>query len=66
MLVVSQSDAPLTNIDRQAEISELAKKFDASSSLAMIQALQSSLEALEVNANLRLLTDTLMLSLPRL
>ena len=65
-MVRSGSNAPLTNIDRSTELGKLGTSFTQTQLLAIIEALQNSLEALELNANLRLLTDTLMLDLPTL
>ena len=65
-LVCSQSDLPLTNIDRQEELTTLATRFDAQSCLEMIRTIQSTLEAVDQNANMRLLTDNLLLNLPGL
>ncbi len=64
-IIGSQSSTPLTNIDRIDELTALSEHVDQESCLAMIQALQFSLEALDQNANLRLLTDNLMLDLPQ-
>lgn len=63
-LVHSRSSSPLTNADHEAELQQLTSAFSQSDILGTMKALQDSLEALEQNANLRLLTDTLMLDLP--
>jgi len=63
-LIRSGSDAPLTNIDRSAELAQLSSFFSLQQILSAMEAIQNSLEALELSANLRLLTDSLMLDLP--
>lgn len=64
LIVNSGSNAPLTHIDREEDLEELSTHFGRQVCLQLIQSLQSSLEKLELNTNLRLLTDTLMLDLP--
>lgn len=63
-LLCSHSDAPLTHIDREVELKQLSSRFSPADILDIIKALQNSLEVLDQNANLRLVTDTLMLDLP--
>lgn len=63
-LVSSNTSTPLTNIDRELEIKQLASNLGSEAILQLMKALQFSLEALDQNANLKLLVDNLLLELP--
>lgn len=63
-LVRSGSDSPLTNIDRRSELEQISASLTQSTILDTISAMQNALEAIELNANLRLATDVLMLEIP--
>lgn len=63
-LVSTSASTPLTNIDREQEIRQLASALDCQSVLEIMKSLQFSLEALDQNANLKLLVDNLLLDLP--
>lgn len=56
----------LTNQDHQAEISQLAAKLKREQIVDTLNAIDHSLEQLEVNANLRLLLENLLLDIPRI
>ena len=65
LLLAAQADAPLTNVDRQSELHNYARRFGVGQSAATIEALQSATERLKRNANPRLTLEVLMLDLPR-
>ena len=66
LLVASGADAPLTNVDRQDVLRAQASRFGVTTIAGVIEALRSSLQKLQRNANRRLTLDVLMLDLPRL
>jgi DNA polymerase-3 subunit delta' len=66
MLMVNGSAAEITNLDRNDELAQLAAKVTAADALAMVQAVDRAMAALDVNGNLRLLLDTFFLDLPRI
>jgi DNA polymerase III subunit delta' len=66
MLIVNGSEAEITNFDRKDELAQLATKVTPADALAMVQAVDRAMAALEVNGNLRLLLDTFFLDLPRI
>lgn len=65
LLVSSGADAPLTNVDRQDDLRDQARRFDVTTIATVIKALRSSLQKLQRNANRRLTLEVLMLDLPR-
>jgi len=65
LLVASGADAPLTNVDRLADLRDHAHRFDVATIAAVISALRATLEKLQLNANKRLALEVLMLDLPR-
>jgi len=65
LLVASDADAPLTNVDREDELRDYARRFRVEQSAAMLQALHSAADRLARHANPRLTLEVLMLDLPR-
>jgi DNA polymerase-3 subunit delta' len=65
LLVASEANAPLTNVDRQDEVRDLARRFGVGTSAGVVKALRSAVQKLQQNANARLTLDVLMLDLPR-
>jgi DNA polymerase-3 subunit delta' len=65
LLVASEADAPLTNVDREDEVRDHAQRFGVAISAAFVRALRSAVQKLQQNANARLTLDVLMLDLPR-
>jgi DNA polymerase-3 subunit delta' len=64
LLKAAGSSTPITNLDRNEEIEELASLIGLHSAHQVVSALQRSLEQLDQNVNPRLLTEVLMLDLP--
>ena len=65
MLVAAETDAPLTNVDRESALRDHAHRFGVERSAAVVEALRSAAERLKRNANPRLTLEVLMLDLPR-
>ncbi len=65
LLMASGAGAALTNVDRQDDLRDQSRRFDVTTIAAVIQALRSSLQKLQRNANRRLTLEVLMLDLPR-
>lgn len=64
MLCISGASAPLTNIDRQAEIEALSPRLSMWQARQLAQGMEVSLERLERNVNPRLLAEVMLLDLP--
>jgi DNA polymerase-3 subunit delta' len=64
LLISSDTHASLTNVDRQDDLRDQARRFDVTTIAAVIQALRGSLQKLQRNANRRLTLEVLMLDLP--
>jgi DNA polymerase III subunit delta' len=62
----SGASAPVCNLDRLAEIDQLAEQVGMRTAHRSASAIQRNLERLERNVNLRLVAEVLMLDLPRL
>jgi DNA polymerase-3 subunit delta' len=65
MLLAADVDAPLTNVDRESEVRDQARRFGVEHSTAMLDALHSATDQLRRNANPRLTLEVLLLDLPR-
>jgi DNA polymerase-3 subunit delta' len=65
LLIASEADAVLTNVDRQDELRNCARSFGVVGSADMVRALRNAVEKLRQNANPRLTLEVLMLDLPR-
>lgn len=65
LLKTSGAAAAPTNLDRQAEIEALAGRLDLQSARRVVAALERSLALLDRYANPRLVSEVLMLDLPR-
>ena len=66
MLRTAGSSAPLTNIDRESEIDSLAGKVVLATAQTTVNQLERSIEQIERYINARLVTEVLMLDLPRI
>jgi DNA polymerase-3 subunit delta' len=64
LLVASEADASLTNVDRQDELRDHARRFGVATSAGFVRALRGAVQKLHQNANARLTLDVLMLDLP--
>ena len=62
----SGASAPISNLDRQAEIEQLAERLGRHTAHRSVSAIQRNLERLERNVNPRLVAEVLLLDLPKL
>ena len=65
MLCITGSDSPLVNLDREAELREMAAHLDLAAVRRAAAAIETALQGLDANANPRLLADVMMLDWPR-
>jgi DNA polymerase-3 subunit delta' len=65
LLRVARADAPITNVDRGTEIEAIARRSELTGTRRFVRRLERALEQLERNVNARLLTEALLLDLPR-
>jgi DNA polymerase-3 subunit delta' len=65
MLRAAEAETPLTNVDRNVEIEDLAQRLDLSMTRRVVNALEDVLEKMERNVNTRLLAEVLLLDLPK-
>jgi DNA polymerase-3 subunit delta' len=66
MLKVTGANAPITNMDYEAQIGELAARTDLPSTRKLISDLELNLDRLDRNINPRLLMEVLLLDWPRI
>jgi DNA polymerase III, gamma/tau subunits len=66
LMLTNHSETELTNCNREAELKQIAAALPADAALAMVNAIDSALESLEMNGHTRLLMDVFCLELPRL
>lgn len=66
LLVAAGATVPLTNIDREAEIRRLAARLEVADVQSLVTSIEDKLEAVNGNANPRLVLENLLLELPRL
>ena len=66
LLVVSQAQAPLTNLDRAGEIQAIAGRVDLATAHRLVSRIDDALQNLDRNANVRLLGEVLLLDWPYL
>jgi DNA polymerase-3 subunit delta' len=66
MLRAARAGTPLVNVDRQAEIDDLAQRLDLSIARRMVSGFEDVLEKMDRNVNTRLLAEVLLLDLPKL
>ena len=66
MLLISGSDSPLVNLDREAELRRLAGQLDLPAVRRAAMAIEDALRRLDANVNPRLLAEVLLLDWPRL
>lgn len=66
LLLTSHSSVPLTNVDRQHELEQVAIRCDVTTAQSALIALQTTVDQLSKNANTRLALEILFLSLPYL
>ncbi len=64
LLLTSHSSVPLTNVDRETELTQIAKRCNTDLAQAVLSALQTTAEQLSKNANARLALEVLFLNLP--
>jgi DNA polymerase III subunit delta' len=65
LLRASGASAPVTNLDRDAEIQDLATKVGLRSASGVVSALQRTIDLIDRNVNARLALDVFMLDLPQ-
>jgi len=65
VMMASDTDAPLTNVDRERSLRDHARLFDLGTGVGAIKALRNALHKLQRNANKRLTLEVMMLDLPR-
>lgn len=65
LLVASGTDSPVTNVDREDQLREHARRFGVEASALVVKALRGAIEKLHQNANARLTLEVVMLDLPR-
>jgi DNA polymerase-3 subunit delta' len=66
LMLTNHSHSELTNCNREVELRQIAADLPAESALAMVNAIDSALESLEMNGHVRLLMDVFCLDLPQL
>ncbi len=66
LLIAHHADHQIHNVDQLDELKELAQRLSLSKILSTVQAIQSTMDAITVNANIRLALEALMLELPYL
>jgi DNA polymerase-3 subunit delta' len=66
MLLIARSDSPLVNLDREAELRQLAGELDLPAVRRAAMAIEEALRQLDANVNPRLLAEVLLLDWPRL
>jgi DNA polymerase-3 subunit delta' len=64
LLLTSHSSVPLTNLDRQSELTQLAKQCTIGTVQSVLSALRTTANQLSRNANPRLALEVLFLNLP--
>jgi DNA polymerase-3 subunit delta' len=65
VLVASKAETTVTNLDRQEELGEYARRFGMQASAGTVKSLRAAAQKLDRNANIRLTLEVLMLDLPR-
>jgi DNA polymerase-3 subunit delta' len=65
LLGASGASTPITNLDRNEEIRDLAAKVGLQAASRVVASLQRTLDLIDRNVNARLAMDVLMLDLPR-
>jgi DNA polymerase III subunit delta' len=65
MLRTAQAEMPLVNVDRNLEIEDLAGRLDLSSARRVVVSLENALKQMDRNVNPRLLTEVLLLDMPK-
>lgn len=66
LIASSGATSPLTNIDRQEEIQQVAGRIRLEQAHAALRRIEETRDSIDQNANLRLAAETLLLALPRL
>jgi len=66
LLLSAGADAPLTNIDRAAELNSIAASAPLAVARKAVSDIELSIERLERNVNPRLLTEVLLMDLPKI
>ena len=65
LMLVNENDCELTNMNREAELHQIAGVITPAIALDIVKAIDSALASLEVNGHARLLMDVFCLDLPR-
>jgi hypothetical protein len=65
MLTSAQTNAPLANIDREEEITALAKSLSLPQARRTVSGLERAVELLDKNINARLLAEVTLMDLRR-
>jgi DNA polymerase III subunit delta' len=65
LLVTTGADTPLVNLDREAELRDLADRLTPADARLLIQETRTALTRLDANVNARLLAEVLSLGWPR-
>ena len=65
LLAANGNSDKLTNQDRQTEIQALSQELSGPQILKLLEEMDHALELVDINANVRLLLENLMLSIPR-
>ncbi len=66
MLSAARASAPLANIDRAAEIENLAYEMSLPEARTLVEALEKALDRLEKNVNARLLAEVTLMEWPKI
>ncbi|MHC1740175.1 MAG: ATP-binding protein [Anaerolineaceae bacterium] len=64
LMLTNHNDTEITNINREEELTQTARKVTSTTALKMVNAIDSALSALEANGHTRLLMDVFCLNLP--
>ena len=66
LMLTNQDEREITNLNREAELRQIAANISSATALSMVNAIDSALASLEANGHPRLLMDNLFLDLPRI
>ena len=66
LLRAAGPDAPLANVDREAEVESLAAKLSLAEARKLVSEAEGAIEKLERNVNARLLAEVLLLDWPKI
>ena len=66
LLKTTTSTAPLTNLDQETKIEAIASQLDTKTTYEVIKEIETTLDLMDRNVNLRLAIEVMLLKLPRL